>query len=68
MLGSEIFSIRGGLVKLYAKFETSWMFPFDIFSCGSCSSSCPSLSFCSSCDRGKTKSTLGPQTEVWTLD
>ena len=52
-----------GLVRLFAKFKTSRMFPSGIFWCGS--SCCCS---CSCCDRGKTKSTPCPKTEVWTLD
>ena len=42
-----------GLVRLFAEFKNSRMFPFGIFWCGSCS--CCS-SFC--CDRGKTKNQL----------
>ena len=45
-----------GLVRLSAKFKTSRLFPCGIFWCGSCSSCC-----CSSCDRGKTKSTPSPR-------
>ena len=37
------------------------------FGGGSCSSCCCSCSCCC-CDRGKTKSTPSPKTEVWTLD
>ena len=53
-----------GLVRLFAKFKTSRMFPSGIFWCG-CSCSC------CSCDRGKTKSTPSPRlksglgTGVW---
>ena len=49
-----------GLVRLFAKFKTSRIFPSGIFWCGCCCSYC-------SCDRGKTKSTPSPKTEVLTL-
>ena len=51
-----------GLVRLFAKFKTSRMYPSGIFWCG-CSCSCS----CSCCDRGKTKSTPSPKTWDWSL-
>ena len=49
-----------GLVRLFAKFKTSTMFPSGIFWCGS-SCSCSSCSCSCYCDRGKTKSTPSPR-------